>query len=897
MLQYLKPNVAYLLLVLIFLSAGEVLAQGIKGVIKNEKGDPIPFVTIYTKGAKHATTSNVEGVYALGLPQGTHKVFFQHMGYETLVTTIEIGPVVQAQDIVLKDKTILLEEVKVSSKDEDPAYAVMRKAIGMRSYYEHQVDKFKAKGYTRGTASLDKMPKVYTWMMDREMKREMKQYMNKKIVIETISEVTFEKPDEYSFKIISSKDNLGDSIPNPLPIIMGSLYTERLAEQLSPLASNAFTHYRFTYEGIFEDNGRHINKIKVTPRHRGEGLYEGTIYIAEDYWNIQSANLKFRNTVGTFRVKQSYAPVQDNVWMPVTFDVEAELKYMGVKASGRYLVSVKEYELELNPDLDHSIVQAKGPLAERKTAEEEGPKENVAKTKRQKEIKRLLAKDKLNNREMRKLKRKVARETKAQELKDDLEVKYVDDKMEIDSLAGKRDSLYWAEARPVPLSKEELEGYHHFDSIRTVQKVKIEKQKKPKDTTKVVKKEKSAFGKAFSATSGVFGDFIGGGRVAKINKKHRIYWSGLFNGLTFNTVDGYRVGGSLNYSKRQDSLLRPVYAKLSTYYATARETWLPEASLTWRYGPMSRGSVTLKGGRDTFDFNSDSGIDPVVNSLASLLFESNFMKLYQKDYVYIGNGIDLANGFRLKTSVEFSDRMWMDDHSDLTFIKWKNIEYSSNEPDNVESDKLEFERHQGFVTDLSLEYTPRHHYRISKGRKYMLYSKKPTYFAGYRKGWAGVFDSDTDYDLVYAGLKGSWDMSFQHDIRYLAKVGKYLNTEYLSFPDYYHFNNAQLPVYVGSSFGRFRMMDYYEQSTADSFVQLSGAIYSSRLLLKRLPLLNQMFFREMAFVNYLYTPALGNYTEVGYGLNRIMNFLSAEFATGFVGDDYQGVVIRLGINF
>jgi len=56
-------------------------------------------------------------------------------------------------------------------------------------------------------------------------------------------------------------------------------------------------------------------------------LFEGTIYIIEDLWCIQSIDFTLNNIIGKIGIKQLYVPVKDEIWMPVThkFEIEASI--------------------------------------------------------------------------------------------------------------------------------------------------------------------------------------------------------------------------------------------------------------------------------------------------------------------------------------------------------------------------------------------------------------------------------------------------------------------------------------------------------------------------------------------------------------------------------------------
>ncbi|MCG8473884.1 MAG: DUF5686 and carboxypeptidase regulatory-like domain-containing protein [Cytophagales bacterium] len=876
-------KITFFLLLLFTASLSQAtFGQGVEGTVSDENGIRLPFVSVYTEGNLQGTTSNSQGEFRLRLPEGEHKVIFQYMGYTTKVHPVLVSSEFQTLNVKLEEKIIQLKQVEISGSQEDPAYSIMRKAIGMREYYLWQVQEYRAKAYVKGSGKLNKVPKAYQWAMGKEARKEVKKYMNKTLVTETIANVSFQQPNKFTHNVLAAKNNFDSEMPNPLNMIMGSLYDAEMNEVLSPLAPNAFAHYRFSYEGFFVDQGREVNIIKVRPRRKGEGLYTGTLHIAERFWNIHSADLSFTHRIGKISMRQTYAPAGGEVWMPATFSIRASFDFMGVKAEMNYAVSVSEYDIMLNPKLDHSLIRNAAAISKKVSAEKENVKSRPA-TKRQKEIDRLLHKEKLSNSEMRKLNRKMKREAKAASTREELEIKS-SERTHIDSLAHKRDTSYWKAMRSIPLTPEESTGYRRFDSIQVLHTARRNSQ------AKLTKKKKNTVQKISDISNALF---FG----KKFGKTRFFNWKGI--SAQYNTVDGLTLGGKfrLGHSDKKkhgkDSFL-----DFEGLYAFGRHKWMYSAKLGKNYAPMSRGQLLLSAGSRSADFNSTSGINPTINSLWTLFFEENLLKLYGKDFAKAENSIDLANGLRLKASAAFSHRYWLENTSGAHWINWKNNELTGNEPYNREVPTTRFTTHNAAVTELTLSYNHRQRYYVHKGAKIPVrYSQYPTLTLCYKKGWKNIFNSKTDYDFASFSIANRTKINFQHDWEYQASAGKFFNRSGVFFPDFHHFNNSQLPVYAGDTFGKFRLMDLYEQSTQEEFAQFSVAFYSKRLLLKRLPWFNQQFFLERFFVNYLYTPALGNYTELGYGLDNILNILSVELSTGFIGDQYQGLALRFGLRF
>src|SRR5690606_20260746 len=50
-------------------------------------------------------------------------------------------------------------------------------------------------------------------------------------------------------------------------------------------------------------------------------------------------------------VKQQYAPVEENVWMPLTHTYSFGGKFFGFEGEYLYLASTSDYNIQLNPDL------------------------------------------------------------------------------------------------------------------------------------------------------------------------------------------------------------------------------------------------------------------------------------------------------------------------------------------------------------------------------------------------------------------------------------------------------------------------------------------------------------------------------------------------------------------
>ena len=173
--------------------------------------------------------------------------------------------------------------------------------------------------------------------------------------MESYNEIEFTAPDKYVQKVISFNSTFPDegNEISPMEYISASFYQPVIADMaISPLSPNAFSHYNFKYLGASPQGNYTINKIQVIPKRKSQQLLEGTIYIIDDLWCLQSVDLTNENLAGKIRVQQLYIPVQDDIWMPVSHKFEINIGIIGFKADAGYAVSVKYNEVKPNISLE-----------------------------------------------------------------------------------------------------------------------------------------------------------------------------------------------------------------------------------------------------------------------------------------------------------------------------------------------------------------------------------------------------------------------------------------------------------------------------------------------------------------------------------------------------------------
>src|SRR5690606_6128107 len=92
---------------------------------------------------------------------------------------------------------------------------------------------------------------------------------------ESVSKLHYIRPDQYRDTVVSIRTTGEDNNTSPLGFVYSSFYDPKVTTCISPLAPDAFSHYRFQYLGFIEDKGAIVNKIKVIPRSKGDSVFEG----------------------------------------------------------------------------------------------------------------------------------------------------------------------------------------------------------------------------------------------------------------------------------------------------------------------------------------------------------------------------------------------------------------------------------------------------------------------------------------------------------------------------------------------------------------------------------------------------------------------------------------------
>lgn len=858
----------------LLLLGGSLFAGGIKGYIRNTEGEPLEFATIYINELGSGTVTNVEGYYEFRMLPGDYRIVFQHLGYETLVERVSVGEGMKELNIQLKAQTFQLDEVQIIDGGEDPAYTVMRKAIAKADFHRQQIDFYKAQVYIKGSGRLLQTPGIARRLLEREG---VKADSTTAFTSESVSLIEYERPNTYREKVISIYTQGEDNGSSPNGYIYGSFYEPDIAQAVSPLSTKAFGYYKFELAGYFNDRGYNVNKIKVTPRSRGDNVFTGHIYIVEDLWSIHSLDLEVYKLGIRFDINQVYAPIKEEAWLPVSHKFVVTGKIFGFGFDYRYLASVSDYEVRINPDLDvdFAVIDEKIDRELARTAEA-----------RQRERSDLAAiDDKLNAGEelTRKDLRKMMREYEKEERQEEEAPEVIENvTYEVDTLATKRDSSYWAAIRPIPLTMQEVRGYEVQDSIAVADKEAAEAEA---DGVKNPNRRRNRKYSPF--------DIITGNSV-KLGEGKRLHYDGL-NNAGFNPVEGFWLATRFRYTQRGEKN-RFVLGVTPRYgFSWDRGVWRSDAD--YHFGvDHSRNRLSLHGGRYVSQFNEPRPVSELFNTFYALLGERNFVQLYEKDFIGASWRKRWRSTASLNLNVEWADRdLSLQNTTDQTWINSENRVYADNLPAILEAPAMIPPSERAATVGMRFMVKPWQKYRIRNGERSPIEASSPSFTLNYRMGLPDVNESVTDYQRV--------GLTYRHTIRPGARgkidlkidMGLFLNNDYVGLADYQHFAGNQMIFTTADPVGAFRLLPYYSFSTQDKWVAAHAHYQFRRFLLTQIWEVQMTGARENFFVNYLNSPESEHYTEVGYSIDNILRFLRIETAVAFRDGKYYDWGIRIGV--
>lgn len=452
--------------------------------------------------------------------------------------------------------------------------------------------------------------------------------------------------------------------------------------------------------------------------------------------------------------------------------------------------------------------------------------------------------------------------------------------------ANKKDSLFWRGIRPVPLTDEELKDYIRRDSLQEIRRAK------PYLDSLDAKSNKVGF---MSPLMGY--------TYKNSYEKWSLGYDGPLTKINFNTVQGWNSRAGLTFRKWYDENQTNVLsAVVNADYGISEDRLRVSGYILRNYNWKDKLRFWLMGGSRIAQFNGNEPISPFINSVSSLFFERNYMKLYELNYARLGYSQEVFNGLHLTAFVGYENRKPLFNHTDYVTIPNKDVSYTSNNPlAPHDFDHAAIAEHTIVKSRLIAKINFAQKYFSNPDMKFNIGDNKyPTLNIMVENG-AAVSESQYDYTQFEGGLDQSISLGNKGEFFYNLKGGTFANGDGISFVDYKHFNGNQTRVGTSSNYTDvFNLMPYYSFSTNKSYFEGHLEHDFKGWILGKIPGINQLNFNFVVGAHFLGTETKKPYSEFSVGLDNLgfgkFRFLRLDYVRSYYDGEGKGAFV-FGLKF
>lgn len=807
-----------LLFSVLSLLCSQTFAVKIHGRITDENAQPLPYVIVYITGTSIGTTANSEGIYSLELQSGEYEVNFRMIGYKLDTRKVIAANTDIVVNVQMTSETVSLKEVTIRADSEDPAYAIIRAAQEKRKFYRDQVQLYGCTAYVKSTQRLDKYPKR---LMGQDVNvGDMDSVTKIFYLSESVSELFYKAPDKYKEKMISSK-------------VSGSPQTysfNQATDVLISLYDNLIELSELTPRGLISPiAGNALMYYKY--RLEGTFMQNGVLVNKISVIPKRRFDPVFTGTIyimeDTWRIHSSDLTITKDQQMEVLDTFHIIQNYIKVSEEV-WMPFTQQY------DYTFDILGFKG----------NGIVLGI--------FSDYSLKPRVNYRFF------------------DAEI------MMIDSSANKKDSSYWVETRPVPLTEIESEDYRRKDSLRLIRESKPYLDSVDQENNRIK-----------------LADLLTGFTWRNSFKNKSVSVRMPLRKTFFNTVEGWNTGISAEYIKERGGEDDRYYSIMpSVRYGFSNTHWNGHIRFRTFYNGITHGLFEADAGTDLVQFNAKNPIGELINTAYSILAEKNYMKVYEKRFFNVSHRSEIVNGINLQFKAEYAKRNSLSNTSNYKVIEVKKRVYTSNDPYHSHTDSLRFSSHNAFIASLGVTFRPGQKYINRPEGRYFIPSKWPGISIHYTRG-LNIASSDIDYDMIQASISDEMQTGLVGEFRYLVVGGDYLTVNKIFGPDLKHFSGNKT-WFSDFNISDFKNLDYYKYSTAGPYFEVHAEQNFGGFFLNKIPFIRKLKLQEIAGVHFLHTEAVDRYIDISAGIEKLGIF-RVELFTSVIEGQKGSVGFLIGI--
>lgn len=685
---------------------------------------------------------------------------------------------------------------------QNKADSIITELLRFRNLYGEYIREYEAQVYIKGNTQILKKNRLARYAPDFL-------YRDKKddnYFTEALVDLHYEAPNHFTQQIRAVNGDLptaNDIQDRLMQFLSINIYNPSLFNDriVLPDRNRIFHYYRFEYVDALDTLGHTIHCIGIHPRTSSQQLIEGHFYIADSTWTVFRLDVRGKWKLFDYHIRTQFGLTPRDFLLPRHSTVTFHMNVLGNETENCYFSHFQYRSVRL---YDSNIRPAP--------------------------------------------------------LRYDLSNHF---NASSDSIPFVRDSSFWAEQRPIPLSPYE-------QSL-------LEKRKTTADTDSALVRGAALryFAKGFVVPASfryndaqfTYSGLLNPLKLAYSKSDGLLYWQ------QFRILRNYRNGRAFRFQPN----LGILFQRRQIYFATP---------VSWLFAPDRFGELSFNFGNRNRAYNSTI-IRQITSAVAdSIRFSDLNLDYYRHFQSVLEARYEVCNGLLIFGKL----------HYDWYIPVRKNTPPPHRPvPPPADNDAgvihLVQNRYRSFAPSVGLRWTPGQFYRIDGLRKEYLYSHYPTFFFEYARGIRGVLDSNSHYERIEIDIQQKISLGLNRSFHYYVGAGCFTNTRSVYFADFSHFQRRNIPQSWRDPLGGvFHVLGNDWYNAADAYAQLHLMYESPFAILKLFRHITSDIVNERIYASQLYTPARPCYTEIGYGIGSFIG--NAGVFASFNRGKYDALGVR-----
>ncbi len=428
--------------------------------------------------------------------------------------------------------------------------------------------------------------------------------------------------------------------------------------------------------------------------------------------------------------------------------------------------------------------------------------------------------------------------------------------------SNKKPKAYWDTIRPIPLLEAEAKDYTKKDSLEQA-------HKDPKYLDSIDRKNNK-----FRFSKLIFRGY----NYNNEKKKSNFYVEPLLTSmLQFNTVEGLVANANIHYNKEYANKNRLAINPVLRY-GFSNKHFNPSINTYFNFRKKYFTTLNARFGSSVFQFDNSNPTDVLDNTLSTLFWERNYMKIYEAKFFKIDFTKALDKGITIHTNVNYQDRTPLENTTNYTWKDYANRNFTPNFPSSLG----QIQPNKAFSLTGSVTWRPGAKYIEFPDRKINVGSKYPTFSFSFTQGIPNVLGSNADYSKWAFTMSDNLNLKLGGRINYRFKAAGFAHNTASSIPDINHVLGNEIST-ASQYLNSFQLMPYYLYSNTSKFYMQSHVEYHlNGLLTNKIPLFKKLNWFFVVGGNAFYdNDKKAGYYEAMFSIENILKIFRVDFIKAF----------------